>query len=412
MSELYTIVNIELESAILRSMLSSSHDNNVMQDAMDNGICSEWFYDPFNKTIAKELIDKYSMTNAQPDMLAMSQTHGNNKLTPILAVKNDVNQLSPRIAKLGKTYQRRETTHMLEQALMMAKRADIDTSTILSGLSEKTDLLIAESSESEYYTAKQGLAAVVARMKENSQTKGMNGLSTAYPEIDDMLRGLQPGRIYIIAAQSGKGKSVLTMNLVSQQIYDDKRVAVFSLEMSFREVWERIIIHNARFSANVIAGKSQLSPLEANRLTTLATKINNNQVDIVTYDRGGMSIEQIIAAIHRQHRDKPLDLVAIDYIQLMHSQKQHTSREQELAYISRTLKGLARQLEIPIVFPAQINDAGLVRESRSLKFDSDAYIEINDDHINIDKNRAGPTGKVDLQMDGEYQRFNISKNDK
>lgn len=408
-NELYRIVNIELEAAILRSMLSSCDDNNVLQTVIDNGICAEWFYDPFNKQIAKELIDKYSLNCAHPDMLAMSQTHGSNKLTPILAVKNDVNQLSPRISKLAKTYQRRETTHMLEQALHMAKRAEIDTDTILSALSEKTDLLIADSSEAEYYTAKQGIAAVKARMAENSKTKGMNGLSTSYPEIDDMLRGLQPGRIYIIAAQSGKGKSVFTMNLVSQQIYDEKRVAVFSLEMSFREVWERIVIHNARFSANVIAGKAKLTPLEANRLTTLARKINDDKVDIVTYDRGGMSIEQIIAAIHRQHREKPLDLVAIDYIQLIHSQKQHTSREQELAYISRTLKGLARQLEIPIVFPAQINDAGLVRESRSLKFDSDAYIEIQDKYIEIDKNRAGPTGKVDLEMDGEHQRFNVIK---
>ncbi len=405
------IINITLEEILLRTLFSSSNQNNTLQDALDSGINYEWFHLDHHQKIAKEILNAYQRDGVHPDVFDLSQKFSQDKMAPIMAKTSEPEHLPRRVRKLGQTYRNRTSYHMLKDALNMVENNTMPSEEVLGVLSDKSEILISEGAESEFYTAEQGIQAVREKMVKAVQSKGMNGLSTSYHEMDNMLRGLQPGRIYIIAAESGGGKSVLCMNIVSQQVNDKKRVAVFSLEMSYGEVWERIVIHNAHVSANAISGKESINRQEAGKMTALAKRAKAGEIDIITCDKGGQSIEQIVAAIHRQHREKPLDLVVIDYIQLMHSQKRHNSREQEMAYISRTLKGLARQLDIPVVLPTQVNNEGRARESMAIKFDSDAFIHIKDHVIEIEKNRAGPTGSVNLTMEGEFQRFIQSEGD-
>jgi replicative DNA helicase len=275
----------------------------------------------------------------------------------------------------------------------------------MSKVADKTNEIIADSSEVEFHTAKEGIRAVMDKVQLARSSKGIIGLNTGYQEIDAQLRGLQAGRVYIIAAPSGGGKSVLCMNIVEQQIHDAKRTAVFSAEMGHDEVWERIMIKFTDTSANVFAGKEPLNKRMLDESRKLSKMADEGEIDIITCDRGGQSIEQIVAAIHREHRKKPLELVVIDYIQLIHSQKRFSSREQEMAHISRALKSVARQLKIPIVMPCQLNDDGKARESRTILHDSDAFIKIDPEALNVEKNRCGPTGSIPYVMHGEFQKF-------
>jgi replicative DNA helicase len=221
------------------------------------------------------------------------------------------------------------------------------------------------------------------------------------------------------------GKSSLALNIATNAAKENKTVAFFSLEMTKEELVQRVLFSEAKVASGD-ARKGQLGPEKWSRVVEAASKVNTMPLyfDVASV----ITVTDIRAKSRRLKASKNLDLIVVDYIQLMQGNS-GDNRQQEIAEISRNLKGLARELKVPIIALSQLNRAaearedkrprlGDLRESGAIEQDADIVMMIyRDDYynpaterpgvaeINIVKNRSGSTGKVDLYFSKEYTQF-------
>jgi replicative DNA helicase len=261
------------------------------------------------------------------------------------------------------------------------------------------------------------------------QRKGaITGLQTGYTELDQMLAGLQPADLVIVAGRPAMGKSSFALCIAEHVAMADKKpVAIFSLEMSKESLVQRMLCAHARINAhNVRSG--MLSHSDWPALTKAAGKLS--EAPIFIEDSPGVSIVELRARARRLKRRHDIGLVIIDYLQLMDvaSSGFFESRQQEISLISRGLKALARQLGVPVIAVSQLSRApekelrrprlSDLRESGAIEQDADVvlmlfreeYYNPTDENrgtaeIIIAKQRNGPTGVVKLTFIKDYTRF-------
>ncbi len=261
-----------------------------------------------------------------------------------------------------------------------------------------------------------------------SRSGELTGLATGLPAFDEMTGGLQPGDLVILAARPSMGKTALALNIARNAAVDhSKKVAVFSLEMTSRSLVLRLLSSEAEVDFS--AFRSGLIALEAHaRLVAAAGKLANSEIYID--DGGAPSILEIRAKSRRLHAQHGLDMVIVDYLQLAHGDRNTMSREQEISEISRGLKGLAKELDIPVIALSQLNRGpetrkedkrpmlADLRESGAIEQDADVIGFIYRDvvynretehedlaELIIAKQRNGPTGVVKLKFEGRFARF-------
>jgi replicative DNA helicase len=254
----------------------------------------------------------------------------------------------------------------------------------------------------------------------------ITGIPTGYRDLDRKLAGLHPTNLIIIAARPSMGKSALALNIAQNVALKDLPVAIFSLEMSREEVVSRMLCS---------AGRIDLQRLNTGRLTEADfTKLSNAasqlyKKPIYVDDSPGLTVTEIRAKARRLRRRPGLGLVVVDYLQLMHGSGGE-NRQQEIALISRSLKNLARELEVPVIALSQLNRAleqredkrprlGDLRESGALEQDADVVMFIyRDEYYNPDKveskgvaevviakHRQGAVGKVQMTFLPEFTLF-------
>ncbi|MBI2376602.1 MAG: DnaB-like helicase C-terminal domain-containing protein [Deltaproteobacteria bacterium] len=254
------------------------------------------------------------------------------------------------------------------------------------------------------------------------------GLPTGIPVLDELTGGLRPGRLWIIAARTSEGKSVLGLNIARHVgITVRKRCALLSYEMRGSEILGRLAADLGRFnSVNYQRGK--LTATELARLNSARRQIAEGALDII--DRDPPRISRFETRVRSLHWKAPLALVVLDYLQLMRadSATKHQNREQIVADVSRRLKELAMATDIPIAAICQLNRnstlradkrpmASELRESGSLEQDADAILLLFRDRekpstieIDVAKNRGGRTsadvgGPIVLDFNGAESRI-------
>ena len=258
----------------------------------------------------------------------------------------------------------------------------------------------------------------------------MSGLATHFADLDSTLAGLQDGNLVVIAARPSMGKSSLALNIATNVSKEKKVTAFFSLEMTKEELVQRVLFSEAKVTSGD-ARKGQLGPEKWSRVVEAASKVNN--MPLYFDDASVITVTDIRAKSRRLKASKGLDLIVVDYLQLMQGLS-GDNRQQEIAEISRNLKNLARELKVPILALSQLNRAaearedkrprlGDLRESGAIEQDADIVMMLyRDDYynpaterpgvaeVNIVKHRSGSTGKVDLYFSREYTQFsNYSK---
>ena len=250
------------------------------------------------------------------------------------------------------------------------------------------------------------------------------GVPTGFTDLDKMTGGLQPSDLLIIAGRPGGGKTAWMLTLANNAALQyKKRVAIFSLEMSNEQVVQRLI--------------SQQTGIDSQRLRT--GKLTDEDWPLFTHaievlgdtriyldDTPALSPLQLRTKCRRLEMEFGLDLVIVDYLQLMSSESRNENRVQEVSYISRSLKQLARELKVPLIAAAQLSRAveqradkepqlSDLRESGSLEQDSDIVMFIYRDekdpatqnvtHLKVAKHRNGPVGTIDLIFRSNLTRF-------
>lgn len=273
--------------------------------------------------------------------------------------------------------------------------------------------------------------AVLDRMKQSAS--GITGLSTGFIDLDQMLTGLHGGELIILAARPGIGKTSLAMNIALHAASaEQKAVGVFSLEMPANQLVSRLLATHARVDMKKLRG-GRLTALDEERLQEAAATLYNLKFFID--DTGSLSSFDLRAKARRlKLREPSLKLLVIDYLQLMHQSGKVESRQLEVSEISRALKQLAKELDLPIIALSQLNRKveerkggkpmlSDLRESGAIEQDADVVMFIHREEeesedgapqpvrsvmpveLVIAKQRNGPVGSVDLMFLAEYTRF-------
>ena len=271
-----------------------------------------------------------------------------------------------------------------------------------------------------------------ARLEQLYNNKdSITGVPTGFIELDKKTAGLQPANLIFIAARPAMGKSALALNIAANAAIRAKvPVAIFSLEMSKEELTNRILCSEAM----VDSGKIRNGSIEDDDWLKLANALGPvSEAPIYIDDTPGITIMELRAKCRKMKIENDLGLVVIDYLQLMQGTKTE-NRQQEISEISRSLKILAKELNIPVIALAQLSRApemradhrpilSDLRESGSIEQDADIVAFIyRDDYYNEDterknvseiiiaKQRSGSTGTVELGWIGDYTKFvNLDK---
>ncbi len=257
---------------------------------------------------------------------------------------------------------------------------------------------------------------------------GVTGLPTGYVEFDMMTAGLQKTDLIILAARPAMGKTTLALNMAEYAAFRSKLpVAVFSMEMSASQLAMRLISSVGRVNAQRLR-TGQLEDEDWSRVTSAIRQLREAKIFID--DEPGLSPVKLAAKARRLKREHGLGLIVIDYLQLMSVPGNSENRATEISEISRSLKGLAKELQVPVIALSQLNRSletrtdkrpvmADLRESGAIEQDADMIVFIyRDEYYNkenspdkglaeviIGKQRSGPTGSLKLKFFGEYTRF-------
>jgi replicative DNA helicase len=259
---------------------------------------------------------------------------------------------------------------------------------------------------------------------------GVTGVATGFIDLDNVVGGLQPGNMIVVAARPSMGKTALALGIAEHAALSQNRsVAVFSLEMSGDELIQRLLASTAVVDAGRIRA-GRLAPEDWSRIGRAADRLSAARLYID--DSEGVTVGEMRTKTRRLKSRDGLDLLIVDYIQLMEGtrSRREENRVQELSTISRGLKMLARDLGVPVICVSQLNRApdarndkrpmlSDLRESGAIEQDADLVLMIyRDDYYNPDtseekgiaevlvaKNRHGPTDRVKLTFRGSYAKF-------
>ncbi|MEQ9455390.1 MAG: replicative DNA helicase [Phycisphaeraceae bacterium] len=265
---------------------------------------------------------------------------------------------------------------------------------------------------------------------EAQEGRAVTGLATGFYELDEMTNGLQPGEMIIIAARPSMGKTAFALNMAEHVAATNHQgVAVFSLEMGKQQLAQRLLCSRSGVDSHRLR-RNMLSREDFAQLSLTVGELS--EAPMFIDDTPGLTLLSLRAKARRLKARHDVQAVVIDYLQLM-SASGAASREQEVSALSRGIKALARELEVPVICLSQLNRAAEqreghrprmsdLRESGSIEQDADVvmmlhredyyhrgdedYQETNVAEVIIAKQRNGPTGTVRLQFNGATTRFN------
>lgn len=333
-----------------------------------------------------------------------------------------------------------------------AKRKLIDlgmmvTDESFSGEHSSTEI-VGRASDTIYKIAMKEQASGIVSLKEAVQASflqisramknkgGLMGVATGFPRMDKMLSGLQGGQLIVVAGRPGMGKTSFALNLVEHiGIVDNFPCLVFSLEMSYDQLAARLLCSEAQVDSQAVRSGA-LNDGMIKKLTDAMKVFSNSPVFID--DTATITATEMLAKAHRMKNQRGLGLIVIDYLQLMQGTGRVENRQQEVSQITRSLKIMAKDLDVPIVLLSQMSRASEkrdkksrypmlsdLRESGAIEQDADVVIFLHRDdyykedfygadhqpdqqgmaRIIIAKQRNGPTGEVLVKWRPEYTKY-------
>ena len=277
------------------------------------------------------------------------------------------------------------------------------------------------------------MSETVQTIMKRVQNRGeLSGVTTGFTDLNSLLGGFQKSDLVLLAARPSMGKTALAVNLAVNAAKAGKKVAMFSLEMSKTQIGQRILAAFAQMNLSSLF-KGELEGTDLVNLITASNELSNYNLHID--DTAAISLIELKAKLRRLKMEEGLDLVVIDYLQLMTTGERIENRVQEISQISRGLKAIAKELDVPVLALSQLSRAleqrpdkrpklSDLRESGAIEQDADIVMFLYRDYVYnketenpnlaeviVSKHRNGPIGVVNLIWKDEYTRFfDVSKN--
>ncbi len=426
--------NEDSERAILGAILL---DNTLITQAVEQLKPGD-FYSPLNRRIFAAMITLFEASKSIDPILIGEEIKKEGSLEAIGGVSTITNltyglphftDLTGYIDVVRDKSMMRNLIRTCNQITSEALEEEDDARNILDH-AEQMIFALAERRAAEGFSHIQPVAEkVLAKVEEYSrrESHALTGLATGFRELDEMTSGLQPSDLIIIAARPSMGKTALCLTIAQNAAIDEKAVVgFFSLEMSK----EQLVMRMMASEAKVDAARFRRGILSRDEWERLARAIGTlADARLFIDDTPGISVLEMRAKARRLAAEqKKLDLIVVDYLQLMGGGRAE-SRQQEVSQISRELKGLAKELNVPVIALSQLSRApearnppkpmmSDLRESGSIEQDADVvafiyredYYKPSDENAGmaellISKQRNGPTGTIKLAFLKEFTRF-------
>ena len=426
--------NLEAERACLGSMLL---DKEAIEVAIDI-LTEEDFYSEQHRIIFKTLLELYGRSTPVDIVTLTDFLRGSGELDSaggVVYVSSllDETPTSANAEYYAKIVEQKSLLRKLirasSNAISLCYNADKDAYEVV----DEAEKLIFDVTERKgvrgYFPISEVIKdSITAIEKLFHRGDNYTGIPSGFKELDDLTSGFQRSEFIVVAARPSVGKTAFALNIAQNVAIQQRlKVAIFSLEMSKEALMQRMLCSEARIDSQRLR-KGLLRTEEWGPLTTAAGKLS--EATIFIDETPGISDMQLRAKARRIQSRHGLDLVIVDYLQLMSSIRKKEGRTQEISEISRSLKALARELSIPVIALSQLSRAvetrgrdkrpilSDLRESGAIEQDADVVIFLYRDElynpqsdreglaeIIIQKQRNGPTGTIELKFFKEFTRF-------
>ena len=432
---------IELEKAVLGALMI---DNESLSDAIDS-LQAEYFYAPKHQKIFEAIVNLFN--NTQPvDILTVSEELKRMEMFKEIGGLGYISELTNNVSSSSNT-----EFHARIIAEKFIKRSLINISRKISNdaFDDSVDIFdLLNDAEANLFTVTEGtlrksydkMSSLIKGALENIETlrnkeDGLSGVPSGFTNVDRVTSGWQKSDLVIVAARPGMGKTAFALTMARNVAVDHNTpIGFFSLEMSSEQLVNRLIASEAELGAS----KLRKGDLADHEMVQLHEKIKHlSEAPIFIDDTPGLSIFELRAKARRLVKNHGVGIIMIDYLQLMTAGGTGGNREQEISTISRSLKGIAKELKIPVIALSQVNRGvesrtGVgskrpmlsdLRESGAIEQDADIvtfiyrpeYYKIyewdnGDDsrgqgELIIAKHRNGSLNNVRLKFTGEFAKF-------
>jgi replicative DNA helicase len=432
--------SVEAEQGVLGSMLISPRD--AIGEVVEK-ITADYFYVPAHQTIFDVLVDLWN-TGAGIDLITFTQVLRDRNLLETVggaALVTNLYTFVPTAANVGyyidivrDKYILRSIIAASTESVRRAYEEQDEVGNLLDEVEQRIFAVGEDRFKGQMLSMKDQVMEAIESIEKLYERKGgITGVSTGFVEFDRMTSGMHPSEMIVIAARPSMGKTALAMNIAEHVAINEKLpVGVFSLEMSGQQLVQRLLCSRARVNLQKVRD-GFLGERDFPSLTAAASKLAEAKIFID--DSASLTILELRAKARRLKAQQDVQLIIIDYLQLLRStsRRAQDNRQLEISEISAGLKGLSKELKIPVIVVAQLNRQpeqrtggkprlSDLRESGSIEQDADLvgllvrpemYEEdeearqekSGEAELIIAKQRNGPVGEIPLTFLKEFTRF-------
>lgn len=435
--------SLESEMAVLGSIMLRPEALNEIIDK----IFVDSFYAEKHRIIYKAMLDLYNK-NEPIDLLSVTTVLKEKNQLETVGGRNYISDLTSSVPAstnvkhyAGIVHKKHVLRKLVEAGEYMAETAFAESSEevedILDAVEKKVFAVTNTSGNQKFVSIKQSLHETWEEIEKLQESKGkLRGVPTGFPAIDNILAGLQKSDLIILAARPSIGKTTLALDMArNAATKHGASVAIFSLEMSANQLTQRMLAAEAKVNAWKLRTGKLSTEQDFSALQEALSELSKAKIYID--DQAGNSIMKMKSVARRMKSEHGLDLIVVDYLQLMVTSKNHDSMVNQVTEISRSLKSLARELDAPVLALSQLSRAvesrggkprlSDLRDSGSIEQDADVVMFIHREdragntrsenestgvaEILIEKHRNGPLGIAQLYFDEKNSTFlSIEKN--
>lgn len=425
--------NQDAEVAALGILLLNA---DKMHDTVDK-ISSQDFYNPAHQKIYEAMLNLYNQSKpidlitASEELRAMDELDKIGGVTYLAGLTEDVvttANLDYYLDLIKDKATLRDLIEVSSQTLDLCYKDEEEVATVLEYAEKSIFDISQDIHQTGLMPMKEIMVDSFAQMEKRAlNPSSLTGITTGFTDLDRATSGLQPSDLVLVAARPSMGKTAFVVNIAVNAALKDAKVAIFSLEMSKNQLSQRMMSSTAHVDLQRVIN----SNLESEEWQKLLEAIRVlGECDIYIDDTAGISPMELKAKARRLKAQRGLDMIIIDYLQLMEdSSRRNENRTQEISAISRALKGVAMELDVPVVALSQLSRApearqdkrpilSDLRESGAIEQDADVVMFLyRDEYYNPDtelknigeviiaKHRNGPTGTIELTFLPQYTKF-------
>ena len=425
--------DIDAEQAVLGSMLTDKEAVNAAIESLKE----DAFYRDDNRIIFQAIVNLYSKSEPIDIITLKDELESMDKFEQVggyeyLASLPDKVPTTANVQKYIKIVEEKSILRNLiktaNEIIELGYDPTEDVEDIMDGAEKKIFDIMQSKNQKGYTPIKDVLVESFTKLEElYNRKQHITGVPTGFAELDYKTAGLHGSELILVAARPAMGKTAFALNLATNAaLRGNAPVAIFSLEMSKDQLVNRILCSEAMVDSN----KVRTGKLDEDDWVKLAGAIGPlSEAEMYIDDTPGISVMEIRTKCRKLKMEKTIGLVVIDYLQLVQGNKRTASREQEISEISRSLKILAKEINVPVIALSQLSRAveqrpdhrpmlSDLRESGAIEQDADIVMFLyRDDYYNkesekkdiaeviIAKQRGGQTGTVELLWMGNYTKF-------